>query len=39
MDALIAGTVLGHDGVLVTHKLTEFARVPELRIVDWYSEG
>lgn len=39
MDVLIAGTVLGHDGVLVTHNVTEFARVPDLRIVDWYGEG
>lgn len=38
MDILIAGTVLAHDGVLVTHNVTEFARVPDLRIVDWYGE-
>lgn len=37
-DVLIAGTVLAHDGVLVTHNVTEFRRISELRIVDWYGE-
>ena len=39
IDVLIAGTVLAHDGVLVTHNVSEFERVPELRIVDWYGEA
>jgi len=38
VDVLIAGIVLAHNGVLVTHNVDEFRRVPELRIVDWYQE-
>ncbi len=38
IDVLIAGTVLAHDGVLVTHNVTEFSRISGLRIVDWYGE-
>ncbi len=35
-DTLIAGTVLAHKAVLVTHKTREFARVPHLQVADWY---
>jgi tRNA(fMet)-specific endonuclease VapC len=38
VDVLIASTVLAHNGVLVTHNVEEFRRVPELRVVDWYQE-
>jgi tRNA(fMet)-specific endonuclease VapC len=38
IDVLIAGTVLAYGGTLVTHNVSEFRRVPELRIVDWYGE-
>ncbi len=38
VDILIAGTVLAHNGVLVTHNVDEFRRIPELRVVDWYQE-
>jgi tRNA(fMet)-specific endonuclease VapC len=36
LDALIAGTAIGHDAVLVTHNTDEFSRVPGLRVIDWY---
>jgi tRNA(fMet)-specific endonuclease VapC len=36
LDTLIAGTVLAHGGVLVTHNTDEFRRVPGLRVVDWF---
>ncbi|TVR70898.1 MAG: type II toxin-antitoxin system VapC family toxin [Spirochaetaceae bacterium] len=39
MDALIAGTVIAHDAVLVTHNTDEFRRVSGLRIIDWYQGG
>jgi len=35
-DTLIAGTALAHGGILVTHNLDEFKRVPGLRVTDWY---
>jgi len=34
-DLLIAATVLAHGGVLVTHNISEFARVEGLRLEDW----
>jgi tRNA(fMet)-specific endonuclease VapC len=37
LDTLIAGTAIAHSAVLVTHNTREFARVPGLKIVDWYS--
>lgn len=36
MDTLIAGTALAHNATLVTHNTTEFRRVPELQITDWF---
>lgn len=36
VDVLIAGTALAHNGVLVTHNMAEYSRVPNLRLVDWY---
>jgi tRNA(fMet)-specific endonuclease VapC len=36
LDTLIAGTVLTHQAVLVTHNTREFSRVPGLRLEDWY---
>lgn len=35
-DTLIAGTVLAHGATLITHNLTEFSRVKDLNVVDWY---
>ncbi|TVQ24493.1 MAG: type II toxin-antitoxin system VapC family toxin [Spirochaetaceae bacterium] len=37
IDVLIAGTVLAHDGILVTHNVQEFRRVSGLRLSDWYD--
>jgi len=37
-DVLIAGTVLEHQGVLVTNNVKEFSRVPKLKIENWFSE-
>ncbi len=34
-DLIIAATVLAQDGVLVTHNVDEFRRIPSLPIVDW----
>ena len=36
-DLLIAGTALSYDGVLVTRNSSEFARVENLRLEDWYG--
>lgn len=36
LDTLIAGTVLAHGAILVTHNVDEFSRVPGLQIEDWY---
>lgn len=38
MDILIAGIALAHKLTLVTHNTGEFARVPGLQLVDWYSD-
>jgi len=35
-DVLIAGTVLAHQGTLVSHNLAEFNRVSGLKTEDWY---
>lgn len=35
-DLLIAATARRHGCTLVTHNTREFARVPDLRIEDWY---
>lgn len=35
-DVLIAGTAMAHNGVLVTHNLTEFKRVKGLKTEDWF---
>ena len=37
-DLVIAATVLGRNGTLVTHNRKEFGRVPGLRVVDWTTE-
>jgi tRNA(fMet)-specific endonuclease VapC len=34
-DLIIAATVLAHNGVLVTHNVREFTRVPNLCCEDW----
>ena len=36
-DLLIAGTALSHQGILVTNNTKEFARVPKLKIANWFS--
>ena len=36
-DLLIAGTALAHGLTVVTHNQREFARVPGLRLADWYE--
>jgi len=36
MDYLIAGIVLAHNAVLVTHNVAEFSRVPDLVCEDWF---
>jgi tRNA(fMet)-specific endonuclease VapC len=35
-DVLVAGSALAHHATLVTRNVTEFRRVPGLRVVDWY---
>lgn len=37
-DLLIAGIALAHDLTLVTHNTAEFARVPGLKLEDWYAD-
>lgn len=36
IDTLIAGVALSQNAALVTHNTREFARVPNLRLVDWF---
>ncbi|WP_395339515.1 type II toxin-antitoxin system VapC family toxin [Ningiella sp. W23] len=36
-DVLIAGTALANTGILVTNNTKEFARVPNLRLDNWYD--
>ena len=35
MDLLIAATALVHDLTMVTHNTKDFARVPNLTVIDW----
>ena len=37
LNTLIAGTVLAHRAILVTHNTREFKRVSKLELADWYS--
>ncbi|WP_019558147.1 type II toxin-antitoxin system VapC family toxin [Thioalkalivibrio sp. ALE12] len=37
MDTLIAGTALANNATLVTHNVTEFQRVPDLPLADWFT--
>lgn len=36
IDTLVAGVALSRDATLVTHNVREFARIPDLKIVDWF---
>ncbi len=36
-DLIIAATVLARRGILVTHNLREFRRVPGLRVESWVA--
>lgn len=38
-DMIIASVVLANEGVLVTHNVGEFSRVPELVVEDWVASG
>jgi tRNA(fMet)-specific endonuclease VapC len=38
-DLIIAATVLANDGILITAKIKEFKRVPNLIIEDWTVEN
>ena len=35
MDMLIAAQVISNDGILVTHNIKDFNRIPNLNIEDW----
>lgn len=37
MDTLIAATTLARNATLVTHNTSEFQRIPELSITDWFA--
>ncbi|MGM0813831.1 MAG: type II toxin-antitoxin system VapC family toxin [Pseudomonadota bacterium] len=37
MHTLIAGTALAHNATLVTHNTTEFQRIPELQLANWFG--
>lgn len=37
LDGLIAATALLHDLTLVTHNVTDFQYVPDLRVEDWLN--
>ncbi|ADC72036.1 PilT protein domain protein [Thioalkalivibrio sp. K90mix] len=37
MDTLIAATALANSVTLVTHNVTEFQRVPDLPLADWFT--
>jgi tRNA(fMet)-specific endonuclease VapC len=37
-DMLIAATALAHDTTIVTHNVSEFSRVKDLKIEDWTVE-
>jgi tRNA(fMet)-specific endonuclease VapC len=36
IDMLIAGVALSQNAALVTHNTREFARIPNLQLVDWF---
>jgi tRNA(fMet)-specific endonuclease VapC len=36
LDTLIAGTALANGAILVTHNTSEFSRVADLRLEDWF---
>jgi tRNA(fMet)-specific endonuclease VapC len=36
IDTLIAGVAVSRNATLVTHNVREFARIPDLKIVDWF---
>lgn len=36
VETLIGGTALAHRATLVTHNVSEFARIGGLRVIDWY---
>ena len=38
-DLLISAIARTHDLTIVTHNYQEFARVPNLRVEDWFTEG
>jgi tRNA(fMet)-specific endonuclease VapC len=38
-DLVIASTVLAHQGIMVTHNVREFRRIPALQVSDWTEEG
>jgi len=35
-DLIIAATVLSNDGTLITRNLSEFSRVPDLKVDNWF---
>ncbi|WP_019594034.1 type II toxin-antitoxin system VapC family toxin [Thioalkalivibrio sp. ALM2T] len=37
MDTLIAATALAHNATLVTHNTSEFQRVADLPLTDWFT--
>jgi tRNA(fMet)-specific endonuclease VapC len=38
-DLIIAAAVLANNGILVTHNINEFNRIPNLIVEDWAEEG
>ncbi|MDR3276578.1 MAG: type II toxin-antitoxin system VapC family toxin, partial [Treponema sp.] len=38
-NLVIASIVLAHQGILVTHNVREFQRIPALQVSDWTGEG
>jgi tRNA(fMet)-specific endonuclease VapC len=37
LDTLIAGTALAHGATLVSRNVREYARVPELKVTNWFE--
>ena len=37
LDTLIAATALVNGAILVTRNVREFARIPELKVVNWHD--
>lgn len=35
-DIMIAGTALSNNNILVTHNTTEFIRIPDIQLEDWF---